>query len=193
MSVQKWVRMEVPQPGCWASTTTLLHVHHRCLSLSTCMGLLWTDFPGFFHGDVPWSRCSSLHQHGWTVHFSTPLLLLTITCTLKSDIYIESREYFFKKRAWGTKQWRTWERVVPLAQQRGWGKSIRTAISSVLRFCTNIAPRPEVKMYWLTSTLCQLLSLSYFGCLCAPNGIKKWWLFDHCFTQVWWMWRQSFM
>jgi hypothetical protein len=46
-------------------------------------------------------------------------------------------------------------------------------------------------MYRLTSTLCQPLSLSYFGCPCVPSGIKYWRLFDHCFAWVQWTWRRS--
>ncbi len=45
------------------------------------------------------------------------------------------------------------------------------AIFSALRFCTDFAPRPGVKLYWLTPMLYQPLSLSYFGCPCSPNGI----------------------
>jgi hypothetical protein len=53
--------------------------------LSTCMVLPQTDFSGFIHGDSLLSHCSSLDWHGWTVHFSTSLLLLTLEFTLKSD------------------------------------------------------------------------------------------------------------
>ncbi len=58
------------------------------------------------------------------------------------------------------------------------------AISSVLRLCTDITPCPGVQMYPLTSTLCQSLYLSYFGCPCALNGIKIWRSFNHCFARV---------
>ncbi len=59
-----------------------------------------------------------------------------------------------------------------LAQQSSWGISIRTAISLSLKICTDITPRPGV-VYWLTPTLCQPLSLSYFGCPCAPSRSRN--------------------
>jgi hypothetical protein len=65
------------------------------------------------------------------------------------------------------------------------------AITSVLGLRTDIAPRPGVKLYQLTSTLCQPLSLSYLGSLCVPSRIKILRLFDHCFAQVPWTWRRS--
>ncbi len=61
---------------------------------------------------------------------------------------------------------------------------------SVLRIRTDFAPCPRVEMYRLTSTLCQPLSLSYFGCPCVPSGIRYWQSFDHCFAQLQWTWRQ---
>jgi hypothetical protein len=59
------------------------------------------------------------------------------------------------------------------------------------RFSTDFDVRPGVKMYRLTSMLCQTLSLSYFGRLCVPSRIKYWRLFNHCFSRVWWTWRRS--
>jgi hypothetical protein len=55
-----------------------------------------------------------------------------------------------------------------------------STILSVLRNRTDFAPCPGVKMYRLTSMLCQPLSLSCFGCPCILSGIKNWRSFDHC-------------
>jgi hypothetical protein len=61
------------------------------------------------------------------------------------------------------------------------------AIFSVLRISADFAPCPGVKMYRLTSTLCQPLSLSYFGCPRVPSRIKYCWLLlDHSFVRVKW-------
>jgi hypothetical protein len=62
---------------------------------------------------------------------------------------------------------------------------------SVLGISLDFVPCPGVKMYRLTTTLCQPLCLSYFGCLCVPSGIKYWHSFNHCFARVWWTWRRS--
>ncbi len=64
----------------------------------------------------------------------------------------------------GTKQGCTRERVALLVQLRSWENSICTAIFSVLRISADFATCPGVKMYRLMYTLCQPLSLSYFGC-----------------------------
>ncbi len=83
------------------------------------------------------------------------------------------------------------ERVVALAQSQSWGILFVPAIFSILRISTDFAPCPGVKMYRLTSTLCQPLSLSNFGCACGLSGIKYERLFYHCFSQVRWTWRRS--
>jgi hypothetical protein len=66
---------------------------------------------------------------------------------------------------------------------------------SVLRYSTDFAPCPAgskvpVNIY----TLCQPLSLSYFGSPCIlswTNSTKYWRSFGHCFARIWWTWRRS--
>jgi hypothetical protein len=81
--------------------------------------------------------------------------------------------------------------VVLLTQQRGRGNSICTRCILCLKIHTHIAPCSWVQLYRLTSTLCQRLCLSYFGCPCSTSRSRNWQSFDHCFARVWCTWRRS--
>jgi hypothetical protein len=91
----------------------------------------------------------------------------------------------FEKKDSRNKRWCTWGRVVSCPATRLGKFHSYPLFLSVLRIRTDFAPCPGVEMYRLTSTLCQPLYLSYFGCLCAPCGVKNWQLLGHCFAQVW--------
>ncbi len=92
-----------------------------------------------------------------------------------------SCEYFFKKRIWGTKGWRTWERVVMLAQQQGWGNSIRTLLFGARFFLSYLSvmrandDRSETtRMMKRYSFLFRWSVFIFIQLICKASTILKW-------------------
>ncbi len=95
-------------------------------------------------------------------------LVVRFWCKIVNLPYLVIKEYLLRERGKGNERWCTWERVVLLARPRSWGISIRTRYPLCLKKLVQTSTPAPGRRYRLTLTLCQPLSLSYFGCPRAP-------------------------